>query len=178
MSIHRIVFAGTVGAGKTTAIRALSDVEPVSTEVASEEARAAGKPTTTVAFDYGYIALDDGSLVALYGAPGQTRFDFMWEVLARGAMGVIVLANNAQPDAVERTAEFVDVFSTRYGVDNAVVGVGRTESHAKPGLQAYIAALPPRRGRTPVLAVDVRRREDVLLLVDVLLERYVGAEDA
>ena len=67
----KIVFTGPMGAGKTTAIRAISDAPPVSTEVANTDQAACAKEMTTVAMDYGQLLLDDGTSVRLYGTPGQ-----------------------------------------------------------------------------------------------------------
>ena len=99
-TLYKIVFAGSVGSGKTTAIQSLSDIEVVSTEAnASDEVRKL-KPTTTVAMDYGLMRLDNGDQVRLYGAPGQKRFDFMWDILTENALGLVLLVNAAAQDPV------------------------------------------------------------------------------
>ncbi|TPX01006.1 ATP-binding protein, partial [Schumannella luteola] len=97
MAEYVILFAGPMGAGKTTAIRSLSEIEVVSTEAANSEPGAVDKPTTTVAMDYGEIDLDP-DMVRLYGIPGQERFDFMWDILRERAMGLIVLVNADDPE--------------------------------------------------------------------------------
>jgi signal recognition particle receptor subunit beta len=132
MAAYRIVFAGPIGAGKTTAIAALSDVPPVCTEVDSAEARAVGKATTTVAFDYGQILLEGGDVVQLYGTPGQARFDFMWPLIADNAIGAVVLADNSRADTVQVTLEYVREFLPRVAGGNCVVGVGRLDTHPEP----------------------------------------------
>jgi len=113
MGAYRIVFAGPIGAGKTTAIGALSDVPPISTEVASAEAEAVGKATTTVAFDLGQVLLESGDLVQLYGAPGQARFDFMWPMISENAIGAVILADNRRPDTIQVTLDYVREFAPR-----------------------------------------------------------------
>ena len=81
----KIVMAGPVGAGKTTFIRSLSEIPVVDTdEIATEDI---GKETTTVAMDFGMLTLDEIPIF-LFGTPGQDRFDFMWEVLCEGALGL------------------------------------------------------------------------------------------
>ncbi len=171
MTAFRIVFAGPLGAGKTTAITALSDTPPVSTEVKSDEARAAGKATTTVAFDYGQIALPGGDHLMLYGTPGQARFDFMWPIIGENAIGAIVLTNNLLPNAVELTLNYVRTFAPRMATGNCVVGVGRTEEAPLPSVHEYIDALTEAGFSIPVMTVDVRQREHCLLLLNVLLAR-------
>lgn len=75
---HKIVFAGTMGAGKTEAIRSLSDVPILQTEAFNTDQNTHQKLQTTVGIDYGEIVLENGTTVGLYGTPGQSRFDFLW----------------------------------------------------------------------------------------------------
>jgi hypothetical protein len=175
MSAYRIVFAGPIGAGKTTAITALSDVPPVTTEVASDEARAVGKETTTVAFDYGQLLLDSGDLVLLYGTPGQARFDFMWPIIAENAIGAVILADNSRADSVAQTVQYVREFAPRIAAGNCIVGIGRADAHPSPAVDDYHDALAEAGFQIPVMAVDVRRREHALLLLDTLLARLEAA---
>ena len=92
----KIVFTGPMGAGKTTAIAAISDTAPLSTDVRNEDRASFDKDTTTAALDFGQIVLDDGQVVRLYGTPGQQRFAFMWEILGEGALGVVLLLDAAK----------------------------------------------------------------------------------
>jgi signal recognition particle receptor subunit beta len=171
MSTYRIVFAGPIGAGKTTAIHALSDVPPVTTEVASDEAVAVGKETTTVAFDYGQVLLDCGDVVQLYGTPGQARFDFMWPLIADNALGAIILADNSRAGSIDVTLDYVREFMPRIVAGNCIVGVGRTETHPAPSVDDYADALSDAGFDIPVMAIDARSRQHALLLLDVLLAR-------
>lgn len=177
MGPYRIVFAGPIGAGKTTAIQALSDVPPISTEVASAEAEAVGKRTTTVAFDLGQVLLENGDLVQLYGAPGQARFDFMWPMISENAIGAVILADNRRPDTIPLTLDYVREFAPRVAAGNCVVGVGRGNVHRKPGIDEYQDALEAAGFAIPVMEVDIRRKEHALLLLDVLLARLEAAHD-
>jgi uncharacterized protein len=51
------------------------------------------KTTTTVAMDFGRITVDEQLILYLFGTPGQARFWFMWDELARGAVGAVVLVD-------------------------------------------------------------------------------------
>lgn len=169
MSEHKIVFTGTMGAGKTTAIAAISDISPIVTDVKNTD-ESLHKERTTVAFDYGEIGLENGQKLRLYGTPGQSRFSFMWRITARGALGLIVLIDNSRPDPLSDFNVYLDGFAEAIadGI-SLVVGVGRTETHASPTLDQFAEALQKTGRVAPVLPVDVRNREDVLLLIDVLL---------
>jgi len=87
MAQHKIIFAGPVGAGKTTAISVISDIPIVSTDESASDMTLVRKPNTTVAMDYGLMKLDGQERVHLYGTPGQERFNFMWDDPDRGRFG-------------------------------------------------------------------------------------------
>lgn len=168
MREHKILITGTMGAGKTTAIAAVSEVEPLSTDVANTDASLA-KATTTVGFDFGTLTLDTGDRLRLFGTPGQARFDFLWQILAQSAIGLVILVDNSRPDPLADLQAYVDGFAQQLRTIPCVIGVGRLGSHPAPGLDDYAAWLGDRGLALPVLDVDVRRRDDVLLLLDTLL---------
>lgn len=165
----KIVFTGPMGAGKTTAIRAISDLPPVSTEMRNHDQESFAKDATTVALDLGHISLDDGTVVRLYGTPGQERFSFMWEIVGRGSMGVILLIDGASPNAIPDLRAYATAFRRIAPDQPFVVGVGRTEANDIELLDGCALALQSLRLAAPVFSVDVRKREDVLLLIETLL---------
>ena len=92
---YKIVFAGSMGAGKTEAIRSLSEIPVLATEAFNTDDQSHKKMNTTVGIDYGEVTLEDGNKVGLYGTPGQGRFDFMWGVICKGAIGMILLIDHS-----------------------------------------------------------------------------------
>lgn len=172
---YKLLFAGPMGAGKTTAITAISDTPPIRTEAANTDKAQHAKAETTVAFDYGEVALPDGDRLRLYGMPGQSRFDFMWKLLADSALGVLILADNSRPDPLTDLGQYVEAFAALAERNAMVIGVGRTEA-GSVSVDEYIHWLDERGMNVPVLSVDVRRKDDVLLLLDVLMNQVEAHE--
>lgn len=168
MSEHKILFSGTTGAGKTTAIGVVSEIPPLSTDVRNTDSGLA-KHMTTVGLDYGEVTLDGGDKLRLYGTPGQKRFDFMWKILSRGALGLIILIDNRQPDPLADLDMYLDGFAELIKDTACVVAVGRLETHAQPDMEQFSAHLASRGVLCPVLATDVRDSAQVLQLLELLL---------
>lgn len=174
---YKLIFTGSMGAGKTTAIAAISEIAPVSTDVQNSDLQTNSKATTTTALDYGEVTLDGGDKLRLYGTPGQARFDFMWKILGVGALGVVILVDNSRPDPIADLRDYLHAFNDLARGSRTVVGIGRTDTHDHPSIDEYHAAIASFGMSTPVLSVDVRRRDDVLLLLDILFHQ-IEALDA
>lgn len=166
---EKIIFSGPVGAGKTSAIAAISDEPPVRTDVATSGNEAAIKDTTTVAMDYSYIQLEDGKRVHLYGTPGQERFNFMWRILSRGGLGLVLLINNDHPDPLGQLDYYLDAFADFINETGVVVGITRMGVEDKASIADYQQRLFDRGQIFPVFEVDGRSSADVRILVNALL---------
>lgn len=170
MSDYKIIFTGPTGAGKSTAIAALSDIPPVRTEAKSKETVGyVGKTGITVALDYGLLKLSDHDKVHLFGTPGQERFDFMWEILTEGGLGLILLINNTRPDPLQDMDFFLKAFRDFIKKTKLAVGITRMDLQAKPTLEDFHQKLREHGLNPPLFVIDARAKNDVALLLQALL---------
>lgn len=171
MSDYKIIFTGPSGAGKSTAIAAISDIAPVVTDARSkkEEIKHYGKKGITVALDYGLIKLNDKDKIHLYGTPGQERFDFMWEILSEGGLGLILLIDNTRHDPLSDMDFFLRSFHSFISKTKLAIGVTQMDKSNEPSLDAFYERLHKSGLKPPVFEVDARVNRDVSLLVQSLL---------
>ena len=171
MAIFKIVFAGPVGAGKSTAIKTLSDFDPVeSEELASDDVRSM-KTHTTVAMDYGAIVLGDGSQVHLYGTPGQTRFSFIWSIVKENAIGTILLIDHTYEMTSDEIMEYLLTFDD--GSAPLIVGITKSPDRVNRNEQRLKDQFRAMGKYYPLISIDPRNRRDleraVLLLTNIHL---------
>ena len=110
MQTVKMVVTGAHQAGKSQFVHALSEIPVVSTERKAVDETRLLKTETTVAIDFGRLAVASDLLLDLYGAPGQRRFDFLWEILAEGALGLIVVVDSTRPETFRETLRIVEFF--------------------------------------------------------------------
>ncbi len=164
----KLVIAGPVGAGKTTFVQTLSQTEVIATE--AEATEDIGKKNTTVAFDFGTLMLG-GQELHLYGTPGQDRFNFMWDVLVEGALGLVLLVAGTRPQDFAPARNILEYITSRNPVP-FVLGVTRQDSDrvwSADNVAAYFGL--PTQQVLGINATDAQSAQQVLLR---LLELQLG----
>src|SRR5437868_1384851 len=159
----KMVISGGFGVGKTTAIGAVSEIEPLTTEAAITEG-AAGvddltmtprKTTTTVATDFGCLTLDPTLKLYIFGTPGQDRFGFMWKDVTQGALGALVVVDSRRLDDCFPAVDYFEREGMPFAV--AVNAFDGELAHTLPDIRAALDVSVD----VPIVAFDARSPSSV-----------------
>lgn len=178
MEILRLVVTGAVGAGKSTFIRSVSEIEVVDTDARATDETALLKKTTTVAFDFGRLQFGSDMALHLYGTPGQSRFNFMWDMLIRDAHAYILLVAAHRPGDFRQARTILQFMNQRVQIP-MILGLTHTDLEEAWSEDDVSIALGfrDRNRRPPMVKVDATQRasvaEAVIVLVQHLMEKCV-----
>jgi hypothetical protein len=164
---NKLLFAGPVGAGKTTAITTISTTKPVGTEVPLQQA-IGDKTSTTVALDYSFVHLD-GELLNLYGLPGQDSLAFMRDILVPGALGVLLLLDASAANIEQQAIAWLGSMKKTDANLRFVIGITKTDVASDFSLNRLRSAVEKTHPGIPMLSVDARQRDHVKALIELLL---------
>ncbi|MEV7019845.1 ATP/GTP-binding protein [Streptomyces sp. NPDC093991] len=180
----KIVVVGGFGVGKTTLVRSVSEIRPLNTEEVMTQAGVgvdetdgvSTKTTTTVAFDFGRISLNDRMVLYLFGAPGQERFWFLWDRLFSGTLGAVVLVDTRRMDDSWYAIDRLEHHGTPF-----VVAVNRFDDHSVRYSLDEIRQALALPAHVPMVDCDARVRasgKDVLITLVNHLHDLATAKEA
>jgi signal recognition particle receptor subunit beta len=178
----KILVVGAFGVGKTTLIGSVSEISPLRTEETMTAASVGvddlagldGKTSTTVAMDFGRITVTRRLVLYLFGTPGQRRFWDLWEGLAEGAVGALVMVDTRR---LERSFEVFDQLETHTSTLPFAVAVNRfpgSRTHSPESLRGALD-LPP---GTPVTECDARSRASSIRPLISLVQHALATQNA
>ncbi|MEV0690861.1 MULTISPECIES: ATP/GTP-binding protein [unclassified Streptomyces] len=173
----KILVVGHFAVGKTTLIGSLSEITPLRTEEKMTQASVhvddlrgvTDKTTTTVALDFGRLTLSEDLVLYLFGTPGQQRFMQLWEDMARGALGALLLVDPARLEETFPVIDLVEGYGLEYAI--AVNTFDPSATYSEAEVREALDLLPD----TPVVYCDARDQRSsakaLIALVRHLLER-------
>ncbi|MET7423101.1 ATP/GTP-binding protein [Dactylosporangium sp. NPDC005555] len=171
----KILIAGGFGVGKTTLVSAVSEIRPLQTEEVLTNAGVGiddvngveGKTTTTVAMDFGRISINDDIVLYLFGTPGQDRFWFLWDELALGALGAVVLADTRRLTDCFPSVDYFERRNTPFLV--AVNCFDGVQKHTAEAVRKALDLDPD----VPVVLCDARDRRSIKGVLIALVEHVM-----
>ncbi len=165
--LKKIAFLGSVGSGKTTIVRRLSEGDTLDTDVKSSID--IGKDTTTVGIDYGHISINETTRLGLYGIPGQRKFSLIWDHVKEGLWAVVILVKNDDHESVQELEYLIEYFEVTEKTP-LVVGV----TYADIGdPQKTIDSIRKRLNQYgldgPIFTIDPRKESSAILIMETLI---------
>jgi len=168
----KILFAGSVGSGKSTSINSVSDIgifQPE--EIAKDDETREILEKTAVAIDYGQMHLKNDTTIHLYGAPGQKRFEFMWDILSLDALGVVILINNSADNPLTDLDVYLNTFTEHLRNRSVIIGITSMDIAQKPDIDAYRDHIDHLDQNIPIFTLDARDPDLVRILIKTLMYR-------
>lgn len=170
----RLVVTGPVGAGKSTFIRSVSEIEVVDTDRRATDETTLMKKRTTVAFDFGRLQFGPDMALHLYGTPGQARFDFMWDILIRKAHAYILLVAAHRPSEFRYARRILNFMDQRAKIP-IVIGITHIDCADAWNEENVAIALGFKEGREapPIVPVNCTEAPSVAKAIITLVQQLM-----
>lgn len=176
--ILRIVVTGGVGAGKTTFIQTISEIDVVDTDKRATDELAQLKEKTTVALDFGKLTIASNQSLHLYGTPGQSRFDFMWDILIQKAHAYILLIDAHRPNQFRYARKLLNYMNQNASIPE-LIGITHTDCEDAWEIEDIILALGFRNESEvpPIVSVNPNERESVFEALITIVKQLESIQE-
>jgi uncharacterized protein len=172
MEIMNLVVTGTVGVGKTTFIRSVSEIEVVDTDRKATDEVANMKKNTTVSMDFGTLQFGDEMALHIYGTPGQIRFDFMWEILIERAHAYVLLIAAHRPSEFHHARRIMNFMNRRVQIP-MIIGLTHSDCEGAWSSEDIALALGYQDIKPPIVLVNAEDGESVAVSLITLVQHYM-----
>jgi len=169
----RLVVTGPVGVGKSTFIRSVSEIAVVDTDRQATDEVALHKQKTTVAFDFGRLQFGSDMVLQLYGTPGQSRFDFMWEILIHRADAYILLVAAHRPSDFRSASRIFTFINQRVQIP-LIIGLTHTDCPGAWSEENIALALGSvyEKSRPPIVSLNPTQTDSVAQALITLVQHF------
>ncbi|AEA34001.1 GTP-binding protein [Hippea maritima] len=177
MMIFKIIITGSFNAGKTEFIRQISEIDPITTDkpVTEKELKEI-KAFTTVAMDFGRLTIDSDLVIHLYATPGQERFDFIYPLLVKNALALIILGDITDKKSLKAVPHYYKKFITLKRIPT-VVALTKNDLENKVPEEKIKQILSELPDDIPIIRINATDKEDVKKAVLFALEQLDSDED-
>jgi uncharacterized protein len=183
MEIMRLVVTGSVGAGKSTFIRSVSEIEVVDTDRKATDETADLKHNTTVSMDFGRLQFGEEMALHLYGTPGQARFSFMWDILIERAHAYLLLIPAHRPSEFHHARRILNFMNQRMDIPMAI-GITHCDCEGAWSQENIALALGfiDETDCPPMIEVNANAEDSVVQALIALVQHYmestaIGAQE-
>lgn len=175
----RLVVTGPVGAGKSTYIRTISEIDVVDTDRVATDETSLIKQQTTVAFDFGRLQFNPKMALHLYGTPGQSRFDFMWDILIRKAHAYVLLVPAHRPSEFINARRILNFMNQRTELPMIIAITHSDCQGAWPEENLALALGFKDRSKTPpIIIVNATKKGSVAKSIILIVRQLIQAAQA
>ncbi|MBD1906161.1 GTPase [Funiculus sociatus GB2-A5] len=179
MELMRLIVTGTVGAGKSTLVRSVSEIEVVDTDRQTTDKTSSVKEKTTIALDFGRLNFGPDMAVHLYGTPGHARFDFMWDLLIQRAHAYILLVAADRPGDFRQARQLLAFMEQRVQIP-VVIGLTHTDCPGAWSKKDVAIALgyANKIKRPPIVIVNPAEKASVVQALITLVNQFNSKKSA
>jgi signal recognition particle receptor subunit beta len=174
MEIMRLIVTGAVGSGKSTFIRSISEIQVVDTDTRATDETGLVKQKTTVAFDFGRLQHGPDMVIHLHGTPGQSRFDFMWDMLIHKAHAYILLVAAHRPEEFRQARKILSFMNQRVQIP-MIIGLTHNDFPGAWSQKEVLLALGymTENNRPLIVQINPTQKDSVAQAVIALVQQLI-----